>query len=156
VTSLRGLVADVTDEEYRPAVLLGLASVPAEISLTRALTPGTLPPSGEVLPLLLACLVAGALFRVRPAPSSRAGAVTGLVGGLAPALRESATVYGDWTSHPVVVGPASSVPAGVVVSFVIVVAVLAAFWLFGLCWGTVGGWLAGRIGAPWPAGSADD
>jgi hypothetical protein len=156
VTSLRGLVADVTDEEYRPAVLLGLASVPAEISLTRALTPGTLPPWGEVLPLLLACLVAGALFRVRLAPSSRAGAVAGLVGGLVPALREGATVYGSLASHPVAGGTGASVPTGVAVSLVTSVALLAAFWLLGLFWGAVGGWLAGRVEAPWPTGSADD
>ncbi|MFC5366097.1 DUF5518 domain-containing protein [Salinirubrum litoreum] len=148
---LRHLVADLTGDDYRPAVFLGLASIPATVAVNWLLASGTLPETSEVLPLVFACLVAGSVFRSRSAPSSRAGAITGLVGGVPVAGWQSLFVYGDWSAHPVVtdaVGESvGAVAVGVGVSLFTASGLLVVFWLVGSVAGRVGNWLAGRVGS---------
>lgn len=155
---LRSLVADLTGDEYRPAVLLGLISVPATSIVNWLLASGTLPETSEVVPLVLACLATGYVFRSRPAPSSRAGAITGFVGGVPVAVWQSLFVYGDWSAHPVVTSAVggSAGAVAVVVSLVTVVALLGLFWLVGSVWGRAGGWLAGRLGSSASVGPAEN
>jgi hypothetical protein len=158
---LRHLVADLTDDEYRPAVGLGLASIPATVGVNWLLASGTLPETSEVVPLVLACLAAGYVFRSRSAPSSRAGAMTGVVGGVPVAVWQSLFVYGDWSAHPAVTGAVGestgAVAVGVGVSLFTACALLVVFWLVGSVAGRVGDWFAGVVGrSPESVGSVEN
>ncbi|OLZ39615.1 transposase [Natrinema saccharevitans] len=151
---LRNTLADLTDERFRTAVLLGLASIPFTVVLSWESAPTSF--SGEAV--VVAGLFAGlhytdraagngdvglleaVRYGKRPAVSRRAGVVAGVVGS-APAIgwEIASTAELVWTLS-------GWQKAVAVVALPIVVPFLVA--LFGLGGGVgaaVGDWLGGRI-----------
>lgn len=147
--SLRSLVTDATSEQFRLAVFLGLASIPVTVWLNWILTPNALPRSSEISALLIASVIAGYAYQPRPATSSRAGTITGLVGGLPVVFWQSATGFSDVWNSPLVidaVGESALIPVvaggfafiSVIILFVIVL-------LVSRVGGSIGGWLNERL-----------
>lgn len=147
--SLRSLVTDATSEQFRLAVFLGLASIPVTVWLNWILTSNALPRSSEISALLIASVIAGYAYQPRPATSSRAGTVTGFVGGLPVVFWQSAIGFTDVWNSPLVIDAVGEsalrfVIAGgfalvsVIILFVIVL-------LVGRVGGSIGGWLNERL-----------
>ncbi|WP_226480777.1 DUF5518 domain-containing protein [Natrinema amylolyticum] len=151
---LRNTLADLTDERFRTAVLLGIASIPFTVALSWESAPTSFSVTAVVAAGLLAGLryadrsaengdvglLEGYRYGKRPAVSRRAGVVVGVVGSV-PAvgwatvrvLELAWTVSGWRTAATAVVLP-------VVVPFVAVL-----FALSGGVGAAVGDWLVARI-----------
>ncbi|MFD1589325.1 DUF5518 domain-containing protein [Halorientalis brevis] len=86
---LQELRADITDESYRVAILVGIASIPFTVFLSRGLVfdEGQIA-GGRITgsPLLVAGVVVGYLYSERPSGSRRAGVLTGITGSIAVVL----------------------------------------------------------------------
>lgn len=141
------LLADATDERFRTAVVLGLASIPVTVGANWLLTPDSV----EATPLFVACVISGYLYGIRGESSVHAGTLTGLVGG-APILVWwiTTTVVEWWGYSPLTDVVGDSVAAVVAVlatlftALVGVVVLLVAGWIGG----TIGGWASERIDPP--------
>ena len=146
---LRKLSSDMTSEQYLPAVLLGVASVPVTVGVNWVLTPDTLPRTSEGFAILVACVLTGYIYRSRTASSTRAGAITGFVGGLPIILWQSAIGFNDWWGHPTIVRAVGesllmAVAAGGAALLTAVV-LSAIFLLTGIVAGSAGSWLIKRF-----------
>jgi len=141
----------VTSETFRLAAVLGVASIPVTVVLNWPLTPASLPRSSDPSALLLACVFAGYCYESRSAASTRAGAITGCVGGLPIVLWQSAIGFVDVWGHPVVVtAVGESVLMAVVAAgtaFVSAAVLVGVVWLLGSVGGGLGWWLNGRLTA---------
>ena len=159
MTSLRERVTDVTDEEYRLAVLIGLSSVPITVGVNWLLVSDTLPRSSEVSALVVACVVTGYIYQPRTASSARAGSITGFVGGIPVILWQSTVGFTDWWTHPTVVQALgeSSLRAILALGVALLggVGLSLLFWLVGTVGGRVGGWFKKYIGSPQRLGSTN-
>ena len=156
--SLRNLVIDATSEQFRLAVLLGLASIPVTVWVNWILTPDTLPRSSEVSALLIASVIAGYVYLPRSATSSRAGTITGFVGGLPVVVWQSAIGFGDASNFSLVIDVVGESALRLVVAggfaLVSVIILLAIVLLVGRVGGSIGGWLNGRLHSSRIFGSA--
>jgi Family of unknown function (DUF5518) len=150
--SPRNLDTDGTSEQFRLAVLLGLASIPATVWLNWILTPNTLPRGSEVSALLIASVIAGYAYHPRPATSSRAGTITGFVGGLPVVFWQSAIGFSDAWNSPLVIDAVGESASRFVVAggfaLVSVIVLLVIVLLVGSVGGSIGGWLNERLHSP--------
>lgn len=141
----RRFVDDVTGEQFRVAVLLGLASIPFTVGVNWLLT--TDPTSAT--PLFLACVLTGSLYRSRPVSATRAGELTAIAGGLPIVGWQSGVAFAELWGHPSVtaaVGDSSLMVAASVGAALVTAAVLIlALVIVGPIGGWLGSWLSGRL-----------
>lgn len=141
---LEALRRDVLDERFRLALVLGLASIPFTVGVNWLLSPDPV----SATPVGIACVIAGYAARSRSVAGTRAGAVTGLVGGVPIVVWQSWIALSDWWNHPTVVdavGDAWAMAAATgaaVVTAVVLAAILA---LVGAVGGFVGDWVNRRF-----------
>ncbi|WP_222916402.1 DUF5518 domain-containing protein [Natrinema sp. SYSU A 869] len=151
---LRNTLADLTDERFRTALLLGLASIPFTVALSWESAPTSFSVTAVVAAGLLAGLhyadrsaengdvglLEGYRYGKRPAASHRAGIVTGVVGSV-PAVGWAIVYMFElaWTL-PGWQGAVAAVLLPAAVPFV-----AALFALSGGVGAAVGDWLAARI-----------
>lgn len=139
--ALQSLYSDATGERYRTAAHLGVAAMPA-----LAVENWLFGSAGSAEPVLgnslfVACLVAGHRYSTRAGDPTRAGAVTGAVGGSALALWQGWLTLAAWWHHPTLVelvgdwGMAAAAVAGSLATAAIVAAVCV---LVGLLAGVIG------------------
>ncbi|ODR80698.1 hypothetical protein BG842_16975 [Haladaptatus sp. W1] len=145
---IRNLLADVTGEEFRLAVLLGVASIPVTVWQNWILTPNALPRNSNASALFVACVIAGYCYQQRPAASSRAGTITGVVGGTPIVLWQSAIGFSDAWGAPIVGDPVllPVVVGGLVFILAAFLFVVVSF--VGRVGGGIGGWLSERLHSP--------
>ena len=143
----RNAFRDVTDERFRAAVVLGVASIPFTAGVNWVLTPDPV----EGTPLLIACVLSGYLHDSRSVDSARAGALTGFVGSPPVVVWQTWRAFVEWWDNPLLVGIVGdsvlmtvvSVGVTLLAAVAMPVVMLAAGWLGG----TVGGWIHERIGS---------
>lgn len=86
----------VADERLRSAIILGISSIPLTIGVNWAFTPN--PASATFL--FLASIFAGYLYAPRSVDSTRAGALTGIIGGIPIIVWASLMALLDFGSYP--------------------------------------------------------
>lgn len=137
---LRTLRTDVTDESFRSAVLVGLASVPFTVGLSWQLVVDEVFVAGgsvSGIPLLLAGLLVGYLYSTREVAGRRAGFVAGIAGSVAVAVLYVLNALTTVTSESTGI----AVLAVVATPFLLALgAVLCG--LFAAAGAVLGGWLA--------------
>jgi hypothetical protein len=149
---VRRLYSDLTDEQYRTAVTIGVAAMPF-VALENALYgPVDHTESALGTVLFLACLVSGYLYSRRAGEASRAGTVTGIAGGSAVMLWLGWLTLTDWWHHSVLLdlvgdswGMVAAVVAGTLATVGISAGVTA---VIGWVAGTIGGRLHDFVGKP--------
>ncbi|KTG08682.1 hypothetical protein AUR64_18630 [Haloprofundus marisrubri] len=147
----RSLLTDLTDERFRVAIGLGVASIPFTIWANwYAVSNGVLRGS-DVSFLFVACVISGYFYRSREVNSARAGEIAGLSGGVPVLIWQSATFIIALSSYPPFVdaiGNATLVTAlSVAVGLVTVPILAAVLLLVGWVGGRVGQWLNGQVGS---------
>lgn len=75
---LGNILRDVTNERFRIAIALGIASIPFTVVGNWILTPDPV----SATSLFVACMISGYLYRTRSKSSTRAGTLTGFIGGI--------------------------------------------------------------------------
>jgi hypothetical protein len=142
---LRDLHQDVTDERFRTAVVLGIASIPFTVGVNWILAPDTT----EATPILIACVLSGYLYESRSVSTARAGMLTGFVGGIPIVVRNSWTAFTDVWEYLIVIHAVSNsvilatVSVGVALLAVVVMPVV--LMVVGWIGGVVGGWVNERV-----------
>ncbi|MCU4974173.1 DUF5518 domain-containing protein [Halobacteria archaeon AArc-m2/3/4] len=142
---LRSIRSDVSDEQFRVAVLLGIGSIPLTVGINWLLTPDPV----SATPLFFACVCSGYLYRSRSIDGTRAGVVTGLVGGVPVLIWQSWTALIEWWNHPRVIAAvgdslllaAASVGAALVTGAIVSVVLV----VIGMIGGGIGSWLNERL-----------
>ncbi|WP_049921611.1 DUF5518 domain-containing protein [Halopiger djelfimassiliensis] len=145
MSPLQNVRHDLRDGQFRTAIYLGLALLPLAIG------GGWILNSDPVwsIPLFVACVFSGYLYRDRSEKSARAGAVTAVVGG-APILvwRTGTTVLELW-NYPELVDAVGDrrlmalLSAGAAVTTFVILALTLL--VIGQLGGFVGGWMSARL-----------
>ena len=135
----------MVDDRFRTAVALGIVSIPFTVGINWMLTPDI----AEATPYLIVCLLSGYLYGPRSISVTRAGIITGSIGGIPIVVWNSRTALTNSWGNPIVtdaVGDsvmmaAVSVGATLFTAAVLTVVVLAIGWVGGI----VGGWMRNRV-----------
>lgn len=143
--SLGNIPRDVTDERFRTAVVLGIASLPFTVVVNWILTPDPL----SATSLFIVCVMSGYLYRPRSESSTRAGTLTGFIGGIPLFVWESWTTLINWWGNPIltdtvgnsVMMAAVSVGAALITGLILTIILR----VVGLLGGTVGRWMNEHI-----------
>ncbi|WP_114576100.1 DUF5518 domain-containing protein [Saliphagus sp. LR7] len=147
MNTARMLLVDATDERFRTAVLLGLASIPFTVGANWLLTPDSV----EATSLLVACVISGYLCGIRGESPVHAGTLTGLVGGAPILVWESATTLVEWWGYPPlteVAGNSIAAVAAVLAALLSTLIVVVILLVIGWIGGSIGGWASKRIDPP--------
>ena len=142
MNTARRLWADLTSEEYRFAVLLGIAVIP--VVLVENLVLG-MPATNEPLMatgLGVACLVAGWVYERREGEPMRAGVVTALVGGSVLVVWSVFQVLTGWWGNPTLVDALGETGMAVATGLAVIMVVffmLAILVVVGIVAGIIGG-----------------
>lgn len=99
VPSKINLLNDIKDGQFQTAILLGLASIPFTIGVNWLLTPDPL----SVEPLFFACVTSGYMYGSRSMSETRAGTITGIVGGFPVLLFQSGSAFTEVWGNPILV-----------------------------------------------------
>lgn len=141
---LGNIPRDVTDERFRTAVVLGGASIPFTVVGNWILTPDPI----SATSLFIACVMSGYLYRTRLESSTRAGTLTGFIGGIPIIVWECRMVLIDWWGNPILTDAVGAglmavitIGAGLSTAAILTVVLLSV----GLVGGIVGEWMNGHI-----------
>ncbi len=132
---------DLRDERFRTAVLLGVASIPFTVGYNWILTPDPI----SATPLVVACVLAGYHYHSRSIRGTRAGAVTGIVGGIPIVVWNAGTGLVGWWGNPVLVDAVGNswlmavISVGAAVATLLIMPIVLLF--VGMACGFVGDWL---------------
>lgn len=140
MSPLRSLRDELTDERSRTAVLVGLASIPFTVALSRE----SLPETGSPTPVFVAGLIVGYLYADREMESSRAGKLVGLVGGVPVVIWSVLRFVTELVSY---VASTAQWPIGILLVLVPIGATVgvAIFVLVAVVGARTGEWVAGRV-----------
>ena len=98
---VREIVNNLIGEEYRTAILIGIASVPFTVGINWAFVNGNV----DMLPLFVACVVSGYLHY---SDGMHRGIVTAFAGGVPVLIWQIGVVVGDWWGNPILVDTVGS------------------------------------------------
>lgn len=153
MVAIQSLRRSLKDEQFRGVILLGVASIPFTVGVNWMSTSD--PVSG--VPVFVASVISGYVYKSRSMKGRRAGAVTGLVGGVPILLWQTVAALAEWWGHPILVEAvgeswimalASVGAAGV--TFVVLAIVLSTVGAIG---GFIGGFVNSALGTISPLGS---
>ena len=133
-------------DAYRVAILVGVASIPFTVGINMVFTTGRI----EAIALFGACLIAGYLYESTSVSSVRAGAVSGLAGGVPVAIWQGVLTAIEWWGNPILedlVGDGGSMALSTAGATMLTVVILTVVVLIvGTVGGLLGGWLGDRVG----------
>jgi len=141
MTRLHTIASELTDDEFRTALLLGLASIP----VSTGIIVGSPFENSALGVVLLAGLIAGYCYRNGPVTGDRAGAATGLVGSIPLLVRALWRGFFQPGGSEALIGQLSSSPVLTVVFFglYLFLTLILCFVVVGV--GAVGGWIGSWV-----------